>query len=142
MIMVALIGAALILIFQHGLYSNPTSSSDPKPQNIAQTNQVEVVSTSPTPLDQAVIWAQQPIQISFNTPLENVPEFKLTIDPKYDYKVELSDDKKTAIITPTQPLKLGVVYSIHISGDTKFEGKKTLGKDLIYNVRTIEYKGV
>jgi hypothetical protein len=144
MVAVGIIGAILILIFQRGIYSNPEASA-PNPEPVKQTAQIdkpEVVSTNPSPLDQSIIWAMQPIIITFNLPLENAPEFKHSFEPNFEHNTELSEDKKTVTLTPLKPLDLGVVYTLKVKPDTKFAGSKTLGKDLIYNIRTIEYKGV
>lgn len=139
---IAVIGTILILIFQHGFYSKPTANLEKQPQIQTQTDKIELVSTNPSPLEEATLWAMQPIEITFNLPLVNAPEFKHKIDPKPDYKVELSDDKKTVRIIPTKPLQLGLGFTLFIQSDTKFDGNKTLGRDYVFHFRTIEYKGV
>jgi hypothetical protein len=141
---IAIVGAILIFIFQRGLSSGQTVEKVPleNTQTQVQTDKPELIQTNPSPLNEATFWALQPIELAFNLPLENIPEFKHTISPKYDYKIELSGDKKTITITPTKPLPLGTTFTLSISGETKFEGKKTLEKDYIFHYRTIEYKGV
>lgn len=139
---IAVIGSILILIFQQGLYNKPTASVEKQSEKQIQTDTPEIVSTNPSPLEESILWAMQPIEITFNLPLENAPEFKHKMDPKYDYKVELSDDKKTIRIIPTKPLPLGKGFTLFIQADTKLEGNKTLGRDYIFHFRTIEYRGV
>lgn len=146
---IAIIGTILILIFQRGFSSNPTATLepvrinlDPQPQKQIQIDTPELVSTNPSPLDGAILWGLQPIEITFNMPLENIPELKYKLEPQIDIKVELSSDKKTVRFIPTKTLPLGVGFTLFISGDAKFDGKKTLGKDYTFRFKTIEYKGI
>jgi len=145
-ILVLTIGAFLIFIFQHGLYTNPQAQQNQE-QNSKQTeinhnSQPEVISTNPENLEGSIILPTQVIEITFNYPLENVGEFKSRIDPKADYRVKLSDDRKTAKIIPIPSFQLGAGYTLFILPDSKFDGKKTLGKDIIYHFNTISYRGV
>lgn len=144
---VTIIGALLIFIFGRGL-SSSTPSSQNKPvveptKTEAQDNkEIKVVTTVPPNLDGAVILPTQVIEITFNQPLENRGEFKNRIDPLAEYEIKLSDDRKTAKIILSKPFKLGTGYTLFIKPDTKFDGKKTLDKELIYHFNTISYKGV
>lgn len=149
MIALGIIGAILILIFQRGFSSNPITDSATviKPQPVvspAPSDQPTLISTNPTNLGQgeSVLWAMQPIELTFNLPLVNGPEVKQRIEPKIEYQVELSDDKKTVKIIPTQPLPLGTGFSLYISSETKFDGNKTLDRDYIFHFQTIKYNGV
>lgn len=143
---VLLIGAGLIAIFTFGLYkpSSPTLPSEPSAQNTVSDN-IELVSTNPEGLikkQEVIILPNQSIEFTFNQPLENVPETKIAIEPTFEVKVELSKDRKTARLTPSKPFALGQGYTLFIKGDTKFEGKKQLGRDLDFHFSTISYKGV
>lgn len=105
----------------------------------------QVVSTDPSPLDNIVISPVQVIKITFNTPIENIGEFKHRLEPittKYDAK--LSDDRKTVIISPKEnsSYPVGTSFTLFIKSDTKLDGKKTLGKEFIYHFKTISYRGV
>lgn len=150
MIGIGIIGAILILIFQRGFSGSPATPKVPlentqtqvQTQVQAQTDKPELISTSPNPLNEAILWAQQPIEFTFNLPLENAPEFKFKIEPKFEYKVDLINDKKTIIITPTKPLPLGQTFTLTISRETKFDNKKFMDKDYTFHFKTIEYKGV
>lgn len=144
MIAIGIIGAILILIFQRGFSSSPAAEkiSVENKQVQVQTDKPELVSTNPSPLDETILWAQQSIELNFNLPLENAPEFKHKIEPKYDYKIELSDDRKTIKITPIKPLPLGQTFTLTISKETKFDNKKFMDKDYTFHFKTIEYKGV
>ena len=118
------IGAILIAVFQFGLGGNGT----PRPSEISQSDSPVVTATNPAAMKEkktVVVLPTQPIEITFNQPLENVPETRITIEPKADYKVELSGDKKTIKIIPVTPYSLGQGYSLFIKADTKFDGKKT-----------------
>lgn len=144
-ILITAIGIALIAVFQHGLYDKP----DPKPieQSQAKTDdsnklEPQIVTTNPDPLENAVILPMQTIEITFNRPLENVGEFKNRIEPKPDYRLELSSDRKSAKIIPIKPFKLGERYNLFIQPDTKFDGHIELKRDYSYHFRTVEYKGV
>lgn len=146
MIVVALVGAALIWIFQQGLYTKSSSTTQPEvevnqAQNI-QSSEPQVVSTNPKNLDGITILANQTIEITFNIPLENRGEFKNRIDPESEVEIQLSEDRKTAKIIPLKPYKLGTGFTLFIKPDTKFDGKKQLEKEIIYHFKTINYKGV
>ncbi|MDO8638298.1 MAG: Ig-like domain-containing protein [Candidatus Daviesbacteria bacterium] len=145
---VVLVGALLILIFGKGL-SSSSSQSQPKAestkveaQNSQDSKEIKVISTNPENLDGVVILPTQIIEITFNQPMENRGEFKNKIDPLVEYEIKLSDDRKTAKIIFTKPLNLGTGYTLFIKSDTKFDGKRTLDKEIIYHFNTISYKGV
>ncbi len=112
--------------------SQPPSQSD-KPQ---------IISTKPEPLEEAIVAADQVIEITFNRPLENVGEFKVRIEPEVEYKLELSGDRKTAKIIPIKPLELSTTYTIFIGPDTKFDGVGNWGQDKIFHIQTIKYRGI
>lgn len=113
--------------------SGPTVSSQDKPQ---------IVSTKPNPLEDTIISATEIVEITFNRPLENVGEFKVRIEPKLDFKVELSSDRKTAKIIPAEPYLLGTTYTLFIGPDSKFDGVGRWGEEKIYHFKTITYRGV
>lgn len=143
-IIVVIIGAALILIFQRGLYDKPAAQSTPTKSEPTQTQTTDpqIVSTNPTPLENSIIFPTQTVEITFNQPLENRGEFKNRLEPTASYEIKLSDDRKTAKIIPTIPFKLGTTFTLFILPDTKFDGHKTLNREIIIHFRTIEYKGV
>lgn len=138
--LIVIIGAALIMIFQGGFY--PKNSVSKSETIKTQSNQPELISTNPSPLDKAIIWGMQPIEIAFNLPLENIPEMKYKWEPKADIKAELSGDKKTVKFTPVAPLPLGTEFILSIPAEAKFEGGKTLGKGYSFHIKTIEYRGI
>ena len=82
------------------------------------------------------------IEISFNKPLQNVPEFKVRIEPKVDFKVELSSERKTAKITFIKPLDLGAAYTLTINPDTKFDEVGDWGQTKDFHFRTVRYRGI
>lgn len=140
------IGSILIFIFYRGFYSkgplaNTTSNTAPAKQQ-TENSQPEIVSTNPNPLEEAVILPSQVVELTFNQPLENRGELKNRIEPKLDYEIKLSDDRKTAKITTHQGFALGTTYTLFIMPDSKFDGKKLLGREYIFHFKTIEYKGV
>lgn len=125
----------------------PTNITPAQPPTLQQSDSGEpqVISTDPSPLDNIVISPIQVIKITFNTPIENIGEFKHRLEPittKYDAK--LSDDRKTVIISPKEnsSYPVGTSFTLFIKSDTKLDGKKTLGKEFIYHFKTISYRGV
>lgn len=128
-----------------GKSQNPNKPSVPEQREaqLPQSQEPSLVATNPSPLEEAVIPPTQVIELTFNMPLENIPEFKHKFDPiSFKYKIELSFDKKILKIIPEKPYEPGLGYTLFIMSGTKFEGKKTLGKDIIYHFRTVNYKGV
>ena len=117
------------------------NSQTEKTQN-QQDESPRIVSTKPDPLDETIIPATETIEITFNKPLQNAPELKLRIEPKYEYSVELSSDKKTAKIIPLKSLELGATYTLYIGRDTKFEETGEWGKDQTFRFRTVKYRGI
>lgn len=142
--LIIMIGTILILIFQRGFSGSTAVEKVPiEAQQVkAQTDKPELISTNPVSLNESIIWAQQPIEFNFNLSLENAPEFKFKIEPNYENKTELLNDKKTIRITPTKPLPLGTTFTLTVLKDTKFENKKFMDKDYTFHFKTIEYKGV
>lgn len=141
---IAVIGTILILIFQGGIYPKSTANQEkatPSTKSI-QTDNPELISTNPSPLNQAILWAMQPIELNFNLPIENIPELKYKIEPKVEFKEEMLNDKKTVRLTPINPLPLGASFTLSIPSSAKFDGNKTLGKDYVFHFETIKYKGV
>lgn len=119
-----------------------STSSEPKKAVVSENKKPKIVSTKPDPLEEAVVSAADIIEITFNRPLENVGEFKNRIEPKIDYKVELSGDRKTAKIIPVKPLELGLSYTLFIGTETKFDGVGRWGEEKIFHFRTIKYRGI
>ncbi len=68
--------------------------------------------------------------------------FKSRLDPKIDYKVELSSDRKTAKIKPVKGFLLGTTYTLFIGTETKFDGVGRWGEEKIFHFKTITYRGV
>lgn len=135
------IGIILIGIFTFGLGGDAT----PVPEAQNQLQGIQIVSTSPSQLKDkrdVVIPPTQTLEVTFNEPLENVPETRISLDPPAEITIELSADKKTAKIIPVKPLDLGQGYTIFIKAGTKFEGKKELGRDENLHFQVITYKGV
>lgn len=108
----------------------------------SQNEGPRLISTKPDPLENAVIPASGQIEITFNKPLQNIGEFKSRIEPKIDYKVQLSDDRKTAKVVWAKPLDLGTTYTFFIEPDTKFDGVGNWGQEKIFHFQTIKYTGV
>ncbi|KKR80369.1 MAG: hypothetical protein UU73_C0002G0109 [Candidatus Daviesbacteria bacterium GW2011_GWA1_41_61] len=143
---VTTVGIILILIFQQGLYSKeaPVLDTQTSPTPTIETSaEPKILSTNPSPLEEAVfVPTQEFIEINLNQSLVNGPEFKIKFEPQIEYKTELTNQKKTAKIIFTKPLKLGQSYTLFISPDTKFEEGNRLSGEVVYHFRTIEYRGI
>lgn len=139
------IGLVLIAIFARGLYgANSRPTSQVKSAAIEESSQnPHVVSTNPPGLkDGVVISPDQKIEITFSEPIENRGEVKNTLDPKMDYEIQLSDDKKTVKLIPHKPFELGKSFTFIIKPDTKFDSKKWMDSEVIFHFTTISYQGV
>ena len=136
---------ALVIVgayFKNG-QSKSQDTPSPSPTNIqAQDKSPRIVSTNPDPLENAIVPAAGTIELIFNQPIQNIGEFKVRIEPKVDFKRELSSDRKTAKIIPNKPMELGVTYTLFIGPETKFDGTGNWGQEKIYHFQTIKYTGV
>lgn len=121
--------------------SQPTGEAENKPEQ-SSAKEVRIISTKPNPLEEAVVSATEEIEITFSHPLENEGQFKIRIEPKIDYKIVLSQDRKTARIVPQIPYELGAGYTLFILPDSKFEGVGEWKQEKIFHFQTIKYRGV
>ncbi|MBI2019640.1 hypothetical protein HYS95_03170 [Candidatus Daviesbacteria bacterium] len=142
---------AIIIFAALGFYlytkNNKENTAAPVKQEPVQQKDISkeppfIVSTNPDPLEDNLVSGVQVVEITFNRPLENVGEFKSRIEPKIEYRVELSPDRKTARITPLKPYPLGTTFTLFIGPDSKFDGVGAWGKDKVYHFKTIKYTGV
>lgn len=142
------LGLVLIAIFKFGFGGDsiPVVNNDSKPVQQVDNGEPALISSEPPELfeKKPMIFTQdQVIKLNFNVPLQNGPETKLIFDPPADVEIKLSDDSKTAIITPKKPYKLGQGYTLFIKADTKLqEANKTLGKDYDMHFNVINYSGI
>lgn len=153
---IAALGLILIAIFTHGLGLaskpiNSTSEGKPSPTPDLQSNQVAITSLDPSNLDGLTVVPAQIITFQFNKPLLNNTEFRYHFDPDVKTKIQLSTDKKTVKIIPSNGFTLGQGYTLSISGDSSFELRDSqdnfiktihLGTDYTYHFRTINYSGI
>ncbi len=144
-----ILGIILIVIagyFLYGKISNQIDSEKPtqdsKPTQISSTDKPQIVKTVPDPLNEAIVPANQVVEITFNRPLENVGEFKIRMEPKIEFKLELSGDRKTGKIIPAKPFELGTEYTIYLGAETKFDGVGRWGENKEFRFRTIKYRGI
>lgn len=141
------LGLILIAVFNFGFGSSPivpvvNNETQPPPQS----SEPALISSDPPELFKKIPMIFKPdqiIKLNFNIPLQNGPETKLKIDPPHEVEIKLSDDYKSAIITPKTPYKLGQGYTIFVKADTKLqEPGKTLGKDYDLHFNVINYSGI
>ncbi len=138
-------GTLLIAIFANGFYAPSSESSiNPTSQNqTADPSQPTLISTSPSPLNNAIVVPGQKIILVFSHPLENIPELKYNFEPAIEgLQSTLSSDKKSITFSSEKPLPLGQEYTLTIQQEAKFEGGKHLDKQYDFHFKTIEYKGV
>lgn len=140
------LGLILIAIFKFGFggIAVPVTEDQQPPQN--STNEPALISTEPKELFEKkplIFKPDEVIKLNFNVQLQNEPETKLVLDPPHEIDVKLSGDRKTAIITPKKPYKLGQGYTLFIKSDTKLhENGKTLGKGYDMHFNVINYSGI
>lgn len=138
---IIILGLILVLNINRQNNAAPNQSAAQNPSSI-KSDSPQIISTVPDPLDNSIVPADQIIQITFNKPLQNAPEFKTRIEPKIDYKIELSSDRKTAKIVPAKPYDLGATYTFFISPESKFDGGGSLDGGKVFHFRTVKYTGV
>ncbi len=138
---VIIIGSLLIVLFQHGLYTNKIVTP-PNTTTPVEETEPRIVAINPSLDNEPTLPPNQTLEIVFNMPLENEPEFKVRLEPKANINVELSADGKIGRIIPNEPFALGGFYKLVIQSDTKFVGKKALGRDFEYKFKIVGYKGV
>lgn len=146
---IVLIGFALITAL---LFLNKTSLFSSNKAQVTtidktaeqSTDEIRLISTKPEGLLESspIILPTQAIEVTFNQPLENRGELKRKISPEVEIEVNLTDDRKTAIIKPKLAYPAGPEFSLIIQGDSKFDGKKELGKEYILHFKTIPHKGI
>lgn len=140
------IGIILITFLSYKLRSKSekpqSESQSSQPAQVSQNDKPQIVSTKPDPLEDNIISATDAVEITFNRSLENEGQFKIRIEPKVDYKIELINGKKTARIIPVKSYQLGFSYTLFIDPDTKFDGVGEWKQDKIFHFRTITYRGV
>lgn len=147
-IIAAVIGLGLILIaiFKFGFGGSPvslpsatqTSQSGPEGPAIISSEPPELFIKKPL-----IISPSQVLKLNFSVPLQNGPETKIVLDPPADVQIELTNDNKTAVITPKSPYKLGQGYAIFVKRDTKLkEEGKILGQDYDLHFNIINYSGI
>ncbi len=139
-LIVAALGALLIIIFQNGLYAPITAPGNRT--EVQDEAYARLLGTVPTPLDNATILPTQEISLTFNFPIENTGEFKHSLEPKIEYDLKLSNDRKTLTIVPKKPYQLGLGYTLMVQSDTKFDNGKRLSDPISVHFKTIDYKGI
>ncbi len=139
---IVLLGALLIAIFNFGLGGGKPveivdNQIDPSTPQLISTNPPELFQKKPM-----VFSPDQILELNFNAELENGPETKLIFDPPAEVKVDITNDGKTAKISPVQPWRLGQGYTITIKPETKIKGGKTLDKEFTVHFNIINYSGI
>lgn len=137
---ITVIGLILVAIFGQGLY-HPNSEPTVATENVSQADQsgVKVVSTNPATLDGATISPTQTLEITFNKPLVH-DDTRVVVEPKADYRTDLSSDHKTLKIIPK--FNLGSSYTLTIKSGYGTDTGEKLDQDLNFHFDTISYNGV
>lgn len=131
-----------IFFYQKKAITPQTPQEAPK-QEKNTSSEPTIISTVPEGiLDKTeVILPNQEIKINFNLPIENIGEFKHEITPKTKYQAKLTDDRKSVVIKADGLFPVGVEFTLVMRPDTKFDGKKTLGREIRAHFKTPEYRG-
>ncbi len=140
-IIIAIAAVIGLTVIKKPVSKTASTNQSSAPQN-QQNESPKIISTKPDPLEENIVSATDAVEITFNRPLENVGEFKVRLEPSIDYKVELSNDRKTAKIKPVKGFLLGTTYTLFIGPETKFDGVGRWGEEKIYHFKTITYRGV
>lgn len=137
----------IILIIGCGFYfysnRNTNTAPEPTPQASAipgPNDKPTIISTNP--VDESILGQDQVIEVTFNRSLENEGEFKIRFEPEFKYKKTVTQDRKTAIITPEEPLELGTTFTLFVLPATKFDGGVNFGEEKVFHFKTIKYRGL
>lgn len=141
-ILVILLVAGVVFYFKSSKPTNQETTPEQPKTNNTQSDQPQLVSTDPSPLENATILPTQQIKLTFSHPIENGGEFKYKIEPELEHKISLSEDRKTVIISPIDAYPAGSSFNLFIQPETKFDGGKKFNNDPIFHLNTIKYRGV
>lgn len=131
-----------VFLFKDKFTSTPVSTPEQPKINTVQSDQPQLISTEPSPLENATILPTQDIKLTFSHPIENGGEFKYKIEPELKHTIKLSEDRKTVIISPIDAYPAGASFNLFIQPETKFDGGKKFNNDPIFHLQTIKYRGV
>lgn len=127
---------AAVFIFWH--------QKQPNQVKTIQSDNLQIISTKPDPLDNATILANQTIEFNFNK-LFDTGLLKFRLDPpEIDLEINTPDKKsinQTIIVSFKKPLKLGSGYTLFVFSDPA-NPVKIIDKEYIYHFRTIGYRGI
>lgn len=141
--LVALLGAILVVVFTFGLYPKP--ATPPIETNNQQVKNpepgVKVLGGNLSKDGTVVIAPTQALDITFNKPMVR-DDARIILDPKVDYKVEISSDHKTIKIIPEKAFDLGKDYTLTIKSGYGTDTGEKLDTDLTFKFKTISYTGV
>ncbi len=110
------------------------------------TNQLQIISTNPNPLDEATILPTDSIEITLNKPVV-VSELKHRFDPDIEHEIKVikginNSYGQTFRIIFKKPLPLGGGFTLFILKETHTEEKQLIDKEYIFHFKTIKYNGV
>lgn len=112
----------------------------------SSSDNLQLISIIPNPLDNATILPTQNLEFTFNQPLFK-SEFKYKFDPTIEHEVEVVSGRDTQFgstfrIKFKKPLPLGSGFTLMIEAGTKVDEQHKLDRDYIYHFQTIRYQGV
>lgn len=131
----------LALIFFLVKNKQTTTPTTPSP-----SDQLQIISTNPNPLDEATILPTDSIEITLNKPVV-VSELKHRFDPDIKHEVKVINGinnsyGQTFRIIFEKPLPLGSGFTLFILKETHTEEKQLIDKEYIFHFKTIKYSGV
>lgn len=135
----------IVILLGGWFYNHNFFKKDTVP--VETLKQLKIISTKPSPLDEATILPTQPIEIEFNLPVVK-SEFKHKFDPEgLEHEVEVLDGINSSYGTKfriifKKPLELGTGITLFILPNTQTEEGIKLETEVIYHITTIGYRGV
>lgn len=131
----------LALIFFLVKNKQITTPTTPSP-----SDQLQIISTKPSPLDEVTILPTDSIEITLNKPVV-VSELKHRFDPDIEHEVKVikginNSYGQTFRIIFKKPLPLGSGFTLFILKETHTEEKQLIDKEYIFHFKTIKYSGV
>lgn len=141
-IVIATVGLLLILLSKLGLYV-PAADTTNAPSTFQEvTEKPKLVSTEPAFSEATVLLPTQKVVLNFSRALVNEPETKVKFDPTLDYDLKLSNDNKTATITPKATYPIGADITLFVMSDTKFQNSEKMDGDVVLHFKTLDYRGI
>ena len=134
-----------IIFFGGFVWFNKSNSNTSQTPQAAQGDSLKIISTSPDPLDGAVLPpSTKSIEVGFNHPF-SISVLKYKFEPELEHEVLASDSGNNSFgasyrFTFKEQLELGQSYTLTIFSDTRTDNNLSLGEDKSFHFKTIPFK--